>query len=159
MKRFQKEWSLKKGGLSSGVALYYYYLAQTLQLCKNVDVQCLCLAPTYELAVQIGEVIEKMSKYMTGLRMRYATRGERGEIVQLNRESVGCYGSPFTEWPTKKVVIWDMQCFLWKMWCNVVQLHSLECKLLWIANHDKNALRAVKKFCLKKQSCLDVPVN
>lgn len=52
----------------------------------NFAVQCLCLAPTYELAVQIGEVIEKMSKYMTGLRMRYATRGERGESAAEQRE-------------------------------------------------------------------------
>ncbi|KAK7501779.1 hypothetical protein BaRGS_00006865 [Batillaria attramentaria] len=39
--------------------------------------QCLCLAPTYELALQIGEVTEKMAKHMTDLRIRYAVRGER----------------------------------------------------------------------------------
>ena len=125
----------------------------------NFAVQCLCLAPTYELAVQIGEVIEKMSKYMTGLRMRYATRGERGESAAEQRECRLLRVTIF--WmANKKVVIWDMQCCLWKKrWCNVVQLHSLECKLLWITNHDQNALRAVKKFCLKNQSCMDVPIN
>ncbi|CAL1543690.1 unnamed protein product [Lymnaea stagnalis] len=39
--------------------------------------QCLCLAPTYELALQIGEVTKQMSKHMTGLQIMYAVRGER----------------------------------------------------------------------------------
>lgn len=47
--------------------------------------QCLCLAPTYELALQIGEVTEKMAKHMKDMRIRYAVRGEkvhRGEVLQ-----------------------------------------------------------------------------
>jgi len=41
--------------------------------------QCLCLAPTYELALQIGGVTEKMAKNMTNVRIGYAVKGERGE--------------------------------------------------------------------------------
>uniref|UniRef100_A0A0B7AUV5 RNA helicase n=1 Tax=Arion vulgaris TaxID=1028688 RepID=A0A0B7AUV5_9EUPU len=39
--------------------------------------QCLCLAPTYELALQIGDVTREMSKHMVGLSIIYAVRGER----------------------------------------------------------------------------------
>lgn len=39
--------------------------------------QCLCLAPTYELALQIGEVTREMSKHMQGLEVTMAVRGER----------------------------------------------------------------------------------
>ncbi|XP_076451549.1 ATP-dependent RNA helicase DDX19A-like [Babylonia areolata] len=64
--------------------------AFVLTMLSRVDVsqnypQCLCLAPTYELALQIGEVIQKMSQYMTGIKIRYATRGERvarGECLE-----------------------------------------------------------------------------
>lgn len=40
--------------------------------------QCICLAPTYELACQIGEVAEKMAKFLDGVKIRYAVKGERG---------------------------------------------------------------------------------
>ncbi|CAD5122583.1 DgyrCDS10995 [Dimorphilus gyrociliatus] len=39
--------------------------------------QALCLAPTYELALQIGEVCEQMSKFMTGLEIIFAVKGQR----------------------------------------------------------------------------------
>lgn len=39
--------------------------------------QCLCLAPTYELALQIGGVTEKMAKHMKDVKIGYAVRGER----------------------------------------------------------------------------------
>ena len=71
-------------GVSTGLCRTFYW-SWTCGPCRfamyNFCVQCLCLAPTYELALQIGEVIEKMSKHMTGLRLRYATRGERGEML------------------------------------------------------------------------------
>lgn len=56
--------------------------AFVLTMLSRVDIslqypQCLCLAPTYELALQIGEVTEKMAKHMTDLKIRYAVRGER----------------------------------------------------------------------------------
>ncbi|KAI8796260.1 ATP-dependent RNA helicase DDX19A [Biomphalaria glabrata] len=56
--------------------------AFVLTMLSRVDVsknypQCLCLAPTYELALQIGEVTKEMSKFMSGLRIVHAVRGER----------------------------------------------------------------------------------
>jgi len=38
--------------------------------------QVLCLSPTYELALQIGEVASKMSQFCPDLTIRYAVRGE-----------------------------------------------------------------------------------
>lgn len=46
--------------------------------------QVLCLAPTYELAIQIGEVAATMSKFMPHLKLCYAIRGEtrpRGTVL------------------------------------------------------------------------------
>ena len=45
--------------------------------------QCVCLAPTFELARQIGEVASKMAQYMPEVRIRYATKGERGKESSL----------------------------------------------------------------------------
>ncbi|XP_033642153.1 ATP-dependent RNA helicase DDX19A-like [Asterias rubens] len=39
--------------------------------------QAMCLAPTFELARQIGDVVEEMSKYITDLKIAYAIRGNR----------------------------------------------------------------------------------
>ena len=41
--------------------------------------QCLCIAPTYELAVQIGQVIEQMGKFYPEVKLSYAIRGNRGK--------------------------------------------------------------------------------
>lgn len=38
--------------------------------------QVLCLSPTYELALQTGEVASKMSQFATDLTLRFAVRGE-----------------------------------------------------------------------------------
>ena len=49
--------------------------------------QVLCLSPTYELALQIGEVASKMSQFCPDLTMRYAVRGEevqRGSRITDN---------------------------------------------------------------------------
>lgn len=55
-------------------------LDASVKICCLFCVQCLCLAPTYELALQIGEVTEKMAKFMEDLKIRYAVRGgERGK--------------------------------------------------------------------------------
>ena len=40
--------------------------------------QCLCLAPTYELALQIGHVAEKMGRFCNDTRVTYAVQGNRG---------------------------------------------------------------------------------
>ena len=49
--------------------------------------QVLCLSPTYELALQIGEVASRMSQYCPDLTMKYAVRGEevpRGTAITEN---------------------------------------------------------------------------
>nr|KAF6403241.1 DEAD-box helicase 25 [Molossus molossus] len=37
--------------------------------------QCLCLAPTYELALQTGRVVEQMGKFCVDIHVMYAVRG------------------------------------------------------------------------------------
>lgn len=47
--------------------------------------QVLCLSPTYELAIQTGEVAAKMAQYCPDILLRYAVRGEevqRGEKLK-----------------------------------------------------------------------------
>ncbi|XP_072012668.1 ATP-dependent RNA helicase DDX25 isoform X1 [Engystomops pustulosus] len=39
--------------------------------------QCICLSPTFELALQTGEVIEQMGKFCDGVDVVYAIRGNR----------------------------------------------------------------------------------
>lgn len=38
--------------------------------------QVLCLSPTYELAIQTGEVAARMSRYCDEIKIKYAVRGE-----------------------------------------------------------------------------------
>ncbi|CAK8690302.1 unnamed protein product [Clavelina lepadiformis] len=40
--------------------------------------QCLCLSPTYELALQTGKAVETMGKFLPDLQVGYAVRGNRG---------------------------------------------------------------------------------
>lgn len=40
--------------------------------------QVLCLSPTYELAIQTGEVAAKMSQHRKDIQLRFAVRGEEG---------------------------------------------------------------------------------
>lgn len=42
--------------------------------------QVLCLSPTYELAIQIGDVAMKMGQYCPSIKIRFAIRGEEGEF-------------------------------------------------------------------------------
>ncbi|XDB65823.1 ATP-dependent RNA helicase DDX25 isoform X2 [Ovis aries] len=39
--------------------------------------QCLCLAPTYELALQTGRVVERMGKFCVDVQVMYAIRGNQ----------------------------------------------------------------------------------
>nr|XP_008515332.1 PREDICTED: ATP-dependent RNA helicase DDX25 isoform X2 [Equus przewalskii] len=39
--------------------------------------QCLCLAPTYELALQTGHVVERMGKFCVDVQVMYAVRGNQ----------------------------------------------------------------------------------
>ncbi|XP_061590681.1 ATP-dependent RNA helicase DDX19A [Cololabis saira] len=43
----------------------------------NKFTQCLCIAPTYELALQIGQVIEQMGKFCPDVKLAYAIRGHQ----------------------------------------------------------------------------------
>ncbi|XP_043729610.1 ATP-dependent RNA helicase DDX25-like isoform X2 [Cervus elaphus] len=43
----------------------------------NLFPQCLCLAPTYELALQTGRVVERMGKFCVDVQVMYAIRGNR----------------------------------------------------------------------------------
>lgn len=45
--------------------------------------QVLCLSPTYELAIQTGEVAKKMATYCPDIEMRFAVRGEESESTTL----------------------------------------------------------------------------
>lgn len=58
--------------------------AFVLAILSRVDVlknypQIICLSPTYELAVQTGTVIAKMSSYLPDIKMRFVIRGEENE--------------------------------------------------------------------------------
>ena len=39
----------------------------------------ICILPTYELALQTGQMAEKMGKFCLEVKIGYAVRGERGE--------------------------------------------------------------------------------
>ena len=41
----------------------------------------ICISPTYELAIQTGQVAEKMGKFCPDVKIGYAVRGEKGEKV------------------------------------------------------------------------------
>jgi len=58
-------------------------------------VQCLCLAPTYELALQIGEVTKQMSKFMGGVRVVFAVRGAEGRPLSLIFCCMFSYGNDY----------------------------------------------------------------
>lgn len=60
--------------------------AFVLAMLSRVDtsknyVQVLCLSPTYELAIQTGEVAAKMSQHRKDLQLRFAVRGEEGKLL------------------------------------------------------------------------------
>ncbi|XP_008821203.2 ATP-dependent RNA helicase DDX19A isoform X1 [Nannospalax galili] len=64
--------------------------------------QCLCLSPTYELALQTGKVIEQMGKFHPELRLAYAVRGNKLERGQKIGEQI-VIGTPGTvlDWCSK----------------------------------------------------------
>uniref|UniRef100_A0A8D2DL41 RNA helicase n=1 Tax=Sciurus vulgaris TaxID=55149 RepID=A0A8D2DL41_SCIVU len=64
--------------------------------------QCLCLSPTYELALQTGKVIEQMGKFYPELRLAYAVRGNKLERGQKISEQI-VIGTPGTvlDWCSK----------------------------------------------------------
>lgn len=40
-----------------------------------------CISPTYELAIQTGEVASKMAQYCPEIQLKYAVQGEEGKIL------------------------------------------------------------------------------
>ncbi|XP_043936760.1 ATP-dependent RNA helicase DDX25 [Protopterus annectens] len=67
--------------------------------------QCLCLSPTYELALQTAHVVEQMGSFCRNIKVAYAVRGNRVERgTGVNAQIV--IGTPGT------VLDW---CFKWKL--------------------------------------------
>ncbi|XP_027523835.1 ATP-dependent RNA helicase DDX19B [Corapipo altera] len=64
--------------------------------------QCLCLSPTYELALQTGKVIEQMGNFYPELKLAYAVRGNKLERGQKISEQI-VIGTPGTvlDWCSK----------------------------------------------------------
>lgn len=74
--------------------------AFVLAMLSRVDVtknypQVLCLSPTYELAIQTGEVAAKMSRFCPEIKIKYAVRGEESNIYffLMKFEFVFCHGT------------------------------------------------------------------
>lgn len=62
--------------------------AFTLAMLSRVDPskpypQVLCLSPTYELAIQTGEVATNMGAFCPNILIRYAVRGEEGRFLHV----------------------------------------------------------------------------
>ncbi|KAG8141458.1 hypothetical protein E2320_007077 [Naja naja] len=57
--------------------------------------QCLCLSPTFELAVQTGRVVEKMGRFCVNINVNYAVRGNRVPRGTSIREQI-IIGTPGT---------------------------------------------------------------
>ncbi|XP_040398520.1 ATP-dependent RNA helicase DDX25-like isoform X2 [Cygnus olor] len=68
--------------------------------------KCLCLAPTYELALQIGHVIEKMGQFCADIRVTYAVQGNRVLPGAMLEEQI-VIGTPGTmlDWCFKRRVV------------------------------------------------------
>lgn len=43
--------------------------------------QVLCISPTYELAIQTGEVAARMAQFCPEIKLKFAVRGEEGYRV------------------------------------------------------------------------------
>uniref|UniRef100_A0AAR2LSR3 RNA helicase n=1 Tax=Pygocentrus nattereri TaxID=42514 RepID=A0AAR2LSR3_PYGNA len=57
--------------------------------------QCLCVSPTYELALQTGKVIEQMGKFYPEVKLMYAIRGNKLERGMKLQEQI-VIGTPGT---------------------------------------------------------------
>ena len=62
------------------LAVVYQCTRTELNCASNIFVsfQVICLSPTYELALQTGQVAEKMGKFCPEVKIGYAVRGEKG---------------------------------------------------------------------------------
>lgn len=66
----------------STVLLYFITASDRISL--HCPLQCLCVSPTYELALQTGKVIEQMGKYYPEVKLMYAIRGNKCKSSQLS---------------------------------------------------------------------------
>jgi len=51
---------------------------------KQNSPQVICLSPTYELALQTGEVIKQMARFCPEITVQFAVRGVDGEFHQIS---------------------------------------------------------------------------
>ncbi|XP_061647383.1 ATP-dependent RNA helicase DDX19B-like isoform X2 [Phyllopteryx taeniolatus] len=72
----------------------------------NKWTQALCIAPTYELALQIGQVMEQMGKHCPDVKLAYGIRGNKVERGRQLQEQI-VVGTPGTilDWCIKLKVI------------------------------------------------------
>ncbi|XP_061542515.1 ATP-dependent RNA helicase DDX19B-like isoform X2 [Phycodurus eques] len=72
----------------------------------NKWTQALCIAPTYELALQIGQVMEQMGKHCPDVKLAYGIRGNKVERGRQLQEQI-VVGTPGTilDWCIKFKVI------------------------------------------------------
>ncbi|XP_071432525.1 ATP-dependent RNA helicase DDX25 isoform X2 [Pithys albifrons albifrons] len=68
--------------------------------------QCLCLAPTYELALQIGQVVRAIGKFCTDIKVNYAVRGNQMLKGMVLEEQI-IIGTPGTtlDWCFKQRIL------------------------------------------------------
>ncbi|XP_016366322.1 ATP-dependent RNA helicase DDX19A-like isoform X2 [Sinocyclocheilus rhinocerous] len=68
--------------------------------------QCLCISPTYELALQTGKVIEQMGKFYSEVKLAYAVRGHKMDRGVKIKEQI-VIGTPGTvlDWCVKLKLI------------------------------------------------------
>ena len=57
------------------------HLKHIWQHVKDDCFQVLCLSPTYELAIQTGEVAAKMAQFCPDIKIRFAVRGEESKWI------------------------------------------------------------------------------
>ncbi|XP_042327089.1 ATP-dependent RNA helicase DDX25 isoform X2 [Sceloporus undulatus] len=62
---------------------------------NNTFPQCLCVTPTFELAVQTGRVVEKMGKFFVNVNVAYAVQGNRVARGTVIKEQI-VIGTPGT---------------------------------------------------------------
>uniref|UniRef100_A0A672ZWZ2 RNA helicase n=1 Tax=Sphaeramia orbicularis TaxID=375764 RepID=A0A672ZWZ2_9TELE len=67
---------------------------------NNKYPQCLCVSPTYELALQTGKVIEQMGKHYPEVKLVYAIRGNKSGMKLQEQIVIGTPGT-MLDWCTK----------------------------------------------------------
>lgn len=76
---------MDKKHVSTDLSMVHLGTMQRASLDCCVSLKVICLSPTYELALQTGQVAEKMGKFCPEVKIGYAVRGERGKKIGLRR--------------------------------------------------------------------------